>query len=128
MLLLASGFAATGAFLALGFFRKYRERLDLEALSLARYHRIADYYGRAIPLAFEYRGADGLAVTVEADVDEIYHYGCDYFLKGRSPDGRRSLVYKWNRVERPRVRFDGRAVDSLEQLFLGAGDGARAAA
>lgn len=131
MLLAACGFAALSAIGALGFFRKYRERLEHDALSLARYHRIADYYGRPIPLAFEYRAGQDGPETVEADVDEIYHYGRDYFLKGRSPDGKRSQVYKWSRIDRPRVRFGGRAVDSVEQLFQGdpgVQDGARAAA
>jgi hypothetical protein len=128
MLLTACGFAALSALLALGFFRKYRDRLGHEAQSLARYHRIADYYGRAIPLAFEYRAGEGGPETIEADVDEIYHYGRDYFLKGRSPDGKRSQVYKWSRVSQPRVRFDGRTVESLEQLFHDADGGARAAA
>lgn len=131
MLLAACGFAALSALLALGFHRKYRERLEHDALSVARYHRIADYYGRPIPLSFEYRAGEACPETVETDVDEIYHYGRDYFLKGRSPDGRRSQVYKWSRIGNPRVRFDGRKVDSVEQLFQGApgaNSGARAAA
>ena len=128
MLLLACGFAALSAFLAQGFFRKYRERLEHEAQATARYHRIADYYGRPIQLAFEYRTEGDLQDTVETDVDEIYHYGRDYFLKGRSPDGKRSRIYKWGRIANPRVRFDGRTVDTLEQLFMAAEGGPRAAA
>lgn len=128
MLLIACGFAALSALLTLGFFRKYRERLEHETHSTARYHRIADYYGRPIQLSFEYRSDEGLQDTVETDVDEIYHYGRDYFLKGRSPEGKRSLIYKWGRIANPRVRFDGRTVESLEQLFMAAEGGPRAAA
>jgi hypothetical protein len=129
MLLIAFGFASLSAFLSLGFFRKYQARLRLESLSTTRYHRIADYYGRPILLAFEYRSGetDPLAI-VEADIDEIYHYGRDYFLKGRSPDGKRCQIYKWSRIANPRVRFDGRNLESLEQLFMAAETGPRAAA
>ena len=129
MLTLALCFASLSVFLALGFVRKYQARLELESANLARYNRIADYYGRPIMLAFEYRtGATLLPDIVEADVDEIYHYGRDYFLKGRSPDGKRSQIYKWSRIANPRVRYDGRSLESLEQLFLAAEGGSRAAA
>jgi hypothetical protein len=127
MLYLAALFASVSVLLGIGFFRKYQARVRLETLNAMRYHRIADYYGSAIPLAFEYRDGRGTR-TVEADVDEIYHYGRDYFLKGRSPDGKRSLVFKWNRVAHPRVRFDGRSLESLEDLFRTVAGGARAAA
>lgn len=127
MLYLASLFAAISVLLALGFFRKYQARVRMETLNAMRYHRIADYYGSAIPLAFEYSDARGLHV-IEADVDEIYHYGRDYFLKGHSPDGKRSLVFKWNRIANPRVRFDGRSLETLEDLFHAAAGGSRAAA
>ncbi len=129
MLLLAFTFASFSLFLALGFQRKYRARLELEAANLARYNRIADYYGRPISLAFDYNtGGTLLPEFVEADVDEIYHYGRDYFLKGRSPDGKRSQIYKWSRIANPRVRYDGRSLGSLEQLFMAAEGGSRAAA
>ena len=127
--MLALAFASFSVFLALGFMRKYQARLELEAANLARYNRIADYYGRSIPLAFDYdTGNTLLPEFVEADVDEIYHYGRDYFLKGRSRDGKRSQIYKWSRIANPRIRYDGRSLGSLEQLFLAAESGARAAA
>ncbi len=50
-------------------------------------------------------------------MDEIYHYGNDYFLKGHSPDRKRCQIFKWSRIANPRVRFDGRNLESLEQLF-----------
>jgi hypothetical protein len=128
MLNLALPFAALGLFLAWSFFRKYQERVHLETLSALRYHRIADYMGRPIPLAFEYRPEGGQAQGIDLDVEEIYHYGRDYFLKGRAPGGKRSLVFKWDRVSRPRVRHEGRDLGSLDEIVQAAGGGARAAA
>ena len=61
----------------------------------------------------------------EAEIHTLYE---DYFLKGRSPDGMRSQIYKWGRIANPRVRFDGRTVDSLEQLFMAAEGGPWSAA
>lgn len=128
--MLSSVFAFLSLILGLNFYRKYRMRLRLQSQNTMRYDRIADYYGRPILLAFEYSyGAAEAPTTVEADVDEIYHYGDDYFLKGHSPDRKRSRIYKWSRVSNPRVRFDGRNLESLEQLFtIGEGYGPRAAA
>lgn len=120
MLPLTLPFAALGLLLGWSFFRKYQARVRLETLNALRYHRIADYLGRPIPLDFEYRPEGGAAVRVEADVEEIFHYGRDYFLKGRSPDGKRSMVYKWNRISRPRVRHAGRDLGSLDELFQAA--------
>jgi hypothetical protein len=128
MLILASAFAALSLLLAWSFFRKYQERIRLETLNALRYHRIADYLGRPIPLSFEYRPEGGPSARVELDVDEIYHYGRDYFLKGRAPGGKRSLIYKWDRIAHPRVRPEGRALVSLDELFRAAGGEARAAA
>jgi hypothetical protein len=125
---LALTFACFGLLLAWSFFRKYRERVRLETLDVLRYHRIADYLGHPIPLAFEYRPEGGPVQGVDLDVDEIYHYGRDYFLKGRAPGGKRSLIYKWDRVSRPRVRHAGRALASLDDLFQAASGEARAAA
>jgi hypothetical protein len=132
MLMLASTFAFLSVILGHGFYRKYRSRLRIQSQNTMRYNRIADYFGRAIPLAFEYRFNAGEAASiVEADVDEIYHYGNDYFLKGHSPDGKRCQIYKWSRIANPRVRFNGRNLESLEQLFSfssAEGSGSRAAA
>lgn len=128
MLTLAIASAASSLLLAWSFFRKYQHRVRLETLDALRYHRIADYLGRPIPLAFEYRPAGGAAMRVDLDVEEIYHYGRDYFLKGRAPEGKRSLIFKWDRVTRPRVRHEGRDLGSLDELFQAAGGRARAAA
>jgi hypothetical protein len=128
MLTLAFAFAALGLLLAGSFFRKYQSRVRLETLDSLRYHRVADYLGRPIPLAFEYRHADGPAKQVDLDVDEIYHYGRDYFLKGRTPQGERSMVFKWDRVSRPRVRHEDRHLASLDELFQASGGQSRAAA
>lgn len=128
MLSLAFSFAAANLILGWSFFRKYRERVRSETADALRYHRIADYLGRPIPLEFEYRTGEGSPVRVEADVDEIYHYGRDYFLKGRQPGGKRSFIYKWSRIVRPKARRDGRDLGSLDELFHAAGGEARAAA
>jgi hypothetical protein len=113
-----------------GFYRKYRSRLRIQSQNTFRYDRVGDYIGRPILLAFEYRfEAGGPASMVEADVDEIYHYGDEYFLKGHSTDGKRCRIYKWSRIANPRVRINGRNLESLEQLFSAVeGYGSRAAA
>lgn len=119
MMMMAMGFSALSLILVQAFYRKYQDRLRQEASDALRYNRIADYYCRPIPLAFEYRyGEDGAGTTVEADVDEIFHYGRDYFLKGISPDGRHCHIYNWSRIINPRVRSVGRTLRSLEQLFV----------
>jgi hypothetical protein len=130
MLMLSSAFAFLSLILGRSFYRKYQTRLRLQSQNTMRYNRIADYYGRPILLAFEYSfGAADAPATVEADVDEIYHYGNDYFLKGHSSDRKQRRIYKWSRVSNPRVRFDGRSLESLEQLFtIGEGYGPRVAA
>jgi hypothetical protein len=128
MLSLTFPFGALSLLLGWSFFRKYQERVRLETLDAMRYCRIADYLGHPIPMAFEYRPEDGPAQAVEVDVDEIYHYGRDYFLKGRIAGAKRSLIYKWDRVSRPRVRREGRDLGSLDELFLAAGGESRAAA
>jgi len=128
MLTLAFAFAALSLLLAGSFFRKYQHRVRMETLNALRYHRIADYLGRPIPLAFEYRPDGGPATRMDVDVDEIYHYGRDYFLKGHTPEGKRSQVFKWNCVSRPRVRHGNRDLASLDELFQAAGGQARAAA
>ena len=130
MLILSFGFAAFSLLLGYGFYRKYVARLRSGTLDTMRYSRIGDYYGRPILLAFEYRtGESGAQVAVEADVDEIYHYGRDYYLKGHSPDRKRPLVFKWSRIFNPRIRYDGRNLESLDALFTAAEDpGSRAAA
>jgi hypothetical protein len=121
MLILMLAFSGLSLFLGFGFYRKYEARLRSQTLNTMRYHRIADYYGSPILLAFEYRPNDTDApVPVEADVDEIYHYGRDYFLKGRSRDRKHCQIFKWSRVSNPRIRFDGRNLESLEALFTAA--------
>jgi hypothetical protein len=118
MLFLSIAFAALSLLLGISFHGKYLARVRSCMLDTARYSRIGDYYGRPILFVFQYR-PDGAvaALAVETDVDEIYHYGRDYFLKGRSPDGKRSQVFKWSRISNPRVRYDGRNLGSLEALF-----------
>ena len=135
MLMLALALAFLSLLLGNGFYRKYRSRLHSQSQTAMRYNRLADYYGRPILLAFEYRIKTTQALSlIEADVDEIYHYGNDYFLKGHSADGKRCQIFKWSRIANPRVRFTGRNLESLEQLFAaneGAGPhvvGTRAAA
>lgn len=130
MLMLASIFAFLSVILGQGFYRKYRARLRTQTQNTMRYNRIGDYLGRPIQLAFEYRFHAGEAASmVEADVEEIYHYGDDYFLKGHSPDGKGCRIYKWSRIANPRVRLNGRNLESLDQLFSAAeGYGSRAAA
>lgn len=119
MMMMAIGFTALSAILGREFYRKYRIRLGVEAATATRYHRIADYFCRPIPLAFEYRcGETGTATVVEADVEEIFHYGRDYFLKARSAGGKHSRIYQWNRIANPRIRSVDRPLDSLEELFL----------
>lgn len=128
MISLTFPFGALSLFLGWSFFRKYQERMRLETLEALRYHRIADYLGHPIPLAFEYRPDGGPALTLEVDVDEIYHYGRDYFLRGRVPGAKRSQIYKWDRVSHPQVRREGRDLGSLDELFRAVGGEARAAA
>jgi hypothetical protein len=129
MLILAIAFFSLGLISAFSFYKKYEARLRFESVNAMRYSRIADYYGRPILLAFEYRlNETDAPALVEADVDEIYHYGRDYFLKGRSPDRKRSQIFKWSRVSNPRVRYDGRNLVSLEELFMAAEGGPQAAA
>ncbi|HKP98523.1 MAG TPA: hypothetical protein VJ385_22525 [Fibrobacteria bacterium] len=129
MLTLTITFAAFCLILGLSFYRKYEARLRSEAQNTLRYSRIADYFGRPILLTFEYRLYENQAPSLmEADVDEIYHYGRDYFLKGYSPDGKRCRIYKWSRISNPRIRYDGRYLDSLEALFLAAENGGPRAA
>jgi hypothetical protein len=129
MLTLVLIFSCASLFLGFGFYRKYEARLRSESLNTTRYSRIADYYGRPILLAFEYRldGTEAL-IEVEADVDEIYHYGRDYFLKGQSRDRKHCQIFKWSRISNPRVRYDGRNLVSLEELFVAAEGGSKAVA
>lgn len=118
MLILSMAFAALSLILGLSFYRKYEARLRFESQNTLRYSRIADYFGRPILLVFEYRTENaGVPSRVEADVDEIYHYGRDYFLKGHSPDRKRCQIYKWSRISNPRIRIDGRTLESLDALF-----------
>lgn len=128
--MLATAFATIGLILGFSFYRKYQARLHLEALNTMRYSRVADYYGRPILLAFDYRfNHSESPSSVEADVEEIYHYGRDYFLKGHSPDRKRCQIFKWSRITNPRVRYHGPTFISLDQLFLAAENlGSRAAA
>jgi hypothetical protein len=128
MISLTLPFGVLSLLLAWSFFRKYQDRVRLETLDALRYHRVADYLGHPIPLAFEYRSDEGPARPIEVDVDEIYHYGRDYFLKGRMPGAKRSQIFKWDRVTRPKVRREGRDLGSLDELFRSAGGEARAAA
>ena len=128
--MLATAFASISLILGFSFYRKYQARLHLEALNTMRYSRVADYYGRPILLEFDYRFDHSESPSrVEADIEEIYHYGRDYFLKGHSPDRKHCRIFKWIRISNPRVRYDGPAFASLDQLFLAAENpGSRAAA
>ena len=130
MLLLAIPFSLLSVILGYSFYRKYQARLRSASQNSARYKRIGDYYGTPILLAFEYRfHSVETPAPLEVDVEEIFHYGNDYFLKGHSSDRKCCQIFKWSRIEHPRIRFDGRNLESLEQLFSAAdGTGARAAA
>lgn len=114
---MAVGCAALCGGLACNFYHKYRGRLRYGPASLA-YARVADYHGTPLPLAFEYRSEDGRRwFSVEADVDEIYHYGSDYFMRGCGLTDRQGNVFKWNRIANLRIRSDGRSLDSVDALL-----------
>lgn len=112
--MLAFGF--TGFSAALNFYRKYQARLRIGPSAQA-YARIADYKGAHLSLAFEYLGEDGRRLPVLADVDEIYHYGPDYFLRGVLASDCQDRVFKWNRIANLRHRKNGRALGSVDALL-----------
>jgi hypothetical protein len=116
MALMALGFTGASAGLLLNFYRKYRARL--QGGWMRQYARIADYRGVPLPLAFLYRAEEGGApVRLEVDVEEIYHYGQDYFIRGfRVPD-RKGHTFKGSRITGLRFRSDGRNLDSVEALL-----------
>lgn len=115
--MMALGFAGVSAALSLNFYRKYQARLKVDDRTL-QYARVADYHGIPLRLAFEYLDEkEALPVTVEVDVHEIYHYGPDYFLRGYGPDGRRGLIFKWNRIQNLRLRSTGRNLESVAALL-----------
>lgn len=129
MLMLVVGFASLSFLLGFSFYRKYQTRLGIDSLS-KRYSRIADYCGRPIHLQFDYRqeGSERWE-SVDANVEEIYHYGDDYFLKGHAAAGKRGLIYKRSRITNLRIDARGQELRSLEGLFAEAeGAGSRAAA
>jgi hypothetical protein len=129
MLMLAVGFGSVSFLLSFSFYRKYQARLSVDSLS-KRYSRIADYCGRPVHLNFDYRleGSESWE-PVEADVDEIYHYGDDYFLKGYIGSGKRGRIYKRSRISNLKIDARGQELRSLENLLVEAdGGGSHAAA
>jgi len=117
MTLMALGFTGASAGLFLNFYRKYQARLHA-GVSVRRYSRIADYRGVPLPLAFQYREEDGGApIRLEVDVEEIYHYGPDYFIRGFGVPDRKGNTFKGSRITGLRFRSDGRNLDSVEALL-----------
>jgi hypothetical protein len=117
MTLMALGFTGASAGLFLNFYRKYQARLHAGG-SVRQYSRIADYRGVPLPLAFQYRAAEGEApIPLEVDVDEIYHYGPDYFIRGFGVPDRKGNTFKGSRISDLRFRSDGRNLESVEALL-----------
>lgn len=114
--MLAFAFTGFSVALSFNFYRKYQARLRISP-STHVYARIADYKGTHLGLAFEYLGEDGRWVPVLADIDEIYHYGRDYFLRGFNASDCQDRVFKWNRIANLRLRKDGRALGSVDALL-----------
>lgn len=117
--LMALGSAGMCAFLALSFYRKYQDRVRFGGPAFLHHHdRVADYYGVPLPLAFRYRTEEADAWTeVEVDVDEIYHYGPNYFMRGFGVPDRKGHVFKSHRISGLRVRSDGRNLESVQALL-----------
>jgi hypothetical protein len=117
--MMALGSAGMCAFLALSFYRKYQDRVRIGGPAfLHHYARVADYRGVPLPLAFRYLSEGAESWTeVEADVDEIFHYGSDYFMRGFGVADRRGLVFKSHRIAGLRVRSDGRSLASVQALL-----------
>lgn len=117
MALMAVGFTGASAGLLLNFYRKYKARLHAGG-SVRQYARIADYRGVPLPLAIQYRAEEGGApVRLEVDVDEIYHYGSDYFIRGFGVPDRKGITFKGSRITDLRFRSDGRNLHSVEALL-----------
>lgn len=117
MTMMALGFTGVCAALSLNFYRKYRVRLGAGG-PIREYHRVADYQGVPLALSFEYKSEDGDSWTpIEVDVDEIYHYGADYFMRGYGLPDRKGNIFKLNRIARMRRRSDGRSLDSVQALL-----------
>lgn len=117
MTMMALGFAGVSAALSTNFYRKYRARLQVGGHVL-QYSRIADYQGVPLALAFDYRCEEGDAWSrVKVDVNEIYHYGPDYFVRGFGVPDRKGQIFKWNRIANLTIRADGRSLGSVEALL-----------
>lgn len=117
MTMLALGFAGVSATLTLNFYHKYRARLQVGG-HILQYSRIADYQGVPLALAFDYRSEDGDAwIHIQVDVNEIYHYGPDYFVRGFGVPDRKGQIFKWSRIANLTIRADGRALGSVEALL-----------
>ena len=117
MLMLVLGFSSLCVILGHLFYRKYRLHLHSSSFAPARYSRVGDYYGRSFPMVCECLSKQGKPMRIEVDVEEIYHYGPDYFLKGYSGPDRRRQVLKLNRVSRISVQWNGLSLQSLDELF-----------
>jgi hypothetical protein len=117
--MMALGSAGVCAALTLSFYRKYQARLRFGGpIFLHPFARVADYHGVPLPLAFRYLSEEGGAWTeVEVDVDEIYHYGPNYFMRGFGVPDRKGQVFKSHRIAHLRVRSDGRSLGSVEALL-----------
>ena len=117
MLILAMGFFSVTAILGYNFYRKYNSRLHIHTFS-KRYSRIADYQGPPVTLHFDYLQEVGNTYeSVNAQVDEIYHYGADYFLKGFLESGKGSCIYKRNRIVNLKIDAKGPELNTFVNLL-----------
>ena len=123
---MAAGCMGFCAALTVDFYRKYLLRLRF-GMASKDYARIADYHGIPLPLAFEYRfEGDAQWSPVEVEVDEIYHYGADYFLRAFGLPEQQGQIFKWDRIAKLRIRSNGRSLKSVEALLgeaVGQGSG-----
>lgn len=118
MLILTIGFSSVSLLLGLNFFRKYASRLSAHNGG-NRYSRIADYHGRPIHLHFDYQLEDGKHwEAVETEVDEIFHYGPDYFLRGNAPNHKSARLYQRNRIANLKMDGQGPEIKVVKNLLV----------
>ena len=126
MLVMASGFIAVCILLSISFYRRYRSHLGANSPAgceptlqdtPGQYARIEDYHGLPIALAFDYLDDENAWSYARVDVDEIYHYGRDYFLKGRNSQDRRCRIFKWSKIANVALRSGGRNLRFVQDLM-----------
>lgn len=118
MLIWTLGFSSISLVLGINFFRKYTARLNTHSHPRT-YSRIADYHGRPIPLRFDYRLEDGrLWESVDTEVDEIFHYGKDYFLRGNAPTSKSGRIFNRSRIANLKIDAKGPELKSFEHLLV----------